>query len=194
MIPHFTFCRAWYSSKRFNKMAGRGKPKKLDAEALWEYALRALGQRAHSTGELRQKLSRRAVSAAEVDATLAKLREYELTNDQKFSEAFAAARLQNQGFGRLRVLRDLSSRRVGRTIAERAVEKTFGEVDELTLIRRFLERRYRGKDLVEFLKEEKHLASVYRRLRTAGFTANGSLSVLKGYSHEAQDWSDREDE
>lgn len=175
-------------------MAGRGKPKKLDAEGLWEYALRVLGQRAHSTGELRQKLLRRALSVADVDSTLAKLREYELTNDQKFSEAFATARLQNQGFGRFRVLRDLQSRRVGPTIAQRAVEKTFGDLDELALIQRYLDRRYRGKDLAEFLKEEKHLASAYRRLRAAGFTASGSLSVLRRYRHEAQDWSEPDDE
>ena len=36
------------------------KPRHLDAEGLWNYALRALGGRAHSSGEMREKLGRRA--------------------------------------------------------------------------------------------------------------------------------------
>jgi hypothetical protein len=32
------------------------KPRRLDADALWEYALKSLGARAHSIGELREKL------------------------------------------------------------------------------------------------------------------------------------------
>ncbi len=148
--------------------------------------MRALGQRAHSATELRQKLSRRAESPADVNAAMAKLREYGFADDQKFSEAFAASRLQNQGFGRFRVLRDLQSKRVAPAVAEDAVEKTFAGTDEPDLIQRFLERKYRGKDLAEFFKEEKNLASAYRRLRTAGFSSSGSLSVLKRYASDVR--------
>jgi regulatory protein len=175
-------------------MAAGRKPKKLDADALWQYALRVLGQRAHSVGELRQKLSRRAVSPADLNAAIAKLREYELIDDKKFSEAFASARLQNQGFGRFRVLRELRSKRVAATVAQGAVEKTFASTDELALIHQFLDRKYRSKNLPEFLKEEKNLASVYRRLRTAGFSSSGSFSVLKNYANVEQDWSGPEED
>jgi len=174
-------------------MAARGKPKKLDADALWHYALRILGQRAQSVGELRQKLSRRAVSTVDLNTAMAKLREYDLIDDEKFSEAFASARLQNQGFGRFRVLRELRSKRVAPIVAEGAVEKTFASTDESALIRQFLDRKYRGKNLPEFLKEEKNLASAYRRLRTAGFSSSGSLSVLKNYANAEQDWSEPEE-
>src|ERR1700761_2917522 len=135
--PHLTSCRAWYSSKRFSKMAPRAKPKKLDENALWNYALRVLGQRAHSAGELKQKLAHRAQSPRVLSSTLGKLREYGFTDDAKFSEAFAAVRLQNRGFGRYRVLRDLRSRRVAGALAEQAVEKAFSGTDESDLIRQF---------------------------------------------------------
>jgi len=108
-------------------MAPRAKPKKLDENALWNYALRVLGQRAHSAGELKQKLAHRAQSPSVLSATLAKLREYGFTDDAKFSEAFAAVRLQNRGFGRYRVLRDLRSRRV----AGRVQGQFEGDVDNL---------------------------------------------------------------
>jgi regulatory protein len=175
-------------------MAVRGKPKKLDGEALWEYALRVLGQRALSANELTQKLSKRSESAADVDAVMRKLREYGFADDAKFSEAFASSRLQNRGFGRFRVLRDLRSKRVSGKIAEAAVERTFAGTNERELIQRFLERKYRAKNLEEFLKEEKNLASVYRRLRTAGFSSGNSLSILKRYARQVDDWSPFEDD
>jgi len=87
-------------------MGIRNNPK-LDEKSLWDYALRTLSQRAHSAGEIRQKLVKRAQSVQDIDAVLAKLREYGMVDDRRFSEAFASARLQNDGFGRFRVLNDL---------------------------------------------------------------------------------------
>jgi len=171
-------------------MALRSKPKKLDENGLWSYALRTLGHRAHSANELKQKLARRARSPEDLTATLAKLREYGFTDDRTFSEAFAAGRLQNQKFGRSRVLRELQSKRVAPAVAERAVEKAFSGVDEQDLIEQFLARKFRGKSLPEFLAQEKNLAATYRRLRAAGFSSSRVFSVLKQYTSKAQDWSE----
>jgi regulatory protein len=175
-------------------MAVHGKPKKLDSGGLWDFALRVLGQRAHSANELRQKLSKRSESAVDVGVVMEKLRDYGLTDDTKFSEAFATSRLQNRGFGRFRVLRDLRSKSVSGNIAQAALEKTFAGTDEVELIQRFLERKYRGKKLTEFLQEEKNLVNVYRRLRTAGFSSGNSLSTLKRYAQQVEDWSGFEED
>lgn len=172
-------------------MAARAKPSKLDADGLWNYALRLLRNRAHSAGELKQKLSARADSAAELDATLLKLRAYGFTEDRKFSENFAAAQLE-KGFGPARVLRDLRQRRVAPPLAERAVKQIFAEVDERQLVESFLARKYRGKDLPQFLGEDKNLAGVYRRLRTAGFKGRTVLEVLKRYRNIDQDFEEPE--
>jgi regulatory protein len=169
------------------------KPKKLSEDGLWTYALKALGQRAHSATELRQKLSRRAASPADVAATMNKLREYGLTDDKKFSEAFATSRLQNRGLGQLRVLRDLQAKRVASSIAAEAVQKAYSETDESELIEAFLQKKYRNTDLAVFFKEEKNLASAYRRLRTAGFSTRGSLAALKRHAAAVEDWSEPEE-
>jgi regulatory protein len=174
-------------------MARPTTPKKLGIEALWEYALRVLARRAHSTAELRQKLARRAASSTDVGATLAKLRDYGLADDKRFSEAFAASRLQNEGFGRLRVLRDLRAKSVPATVAEEAVQKAFADINERELIERFLQRKYRGKNLPELLREPKHLAGAYRRLRMAGFSSAGAVAALKRYSEATEDLSALED-
>lgn len=171
-------------------MGVRNKAKKLNSEQLWDYSLRALGQRAHSVHELRQKLLRRAEAAADVAATLVKLQEYGLTDDRKFSDAVASARLENQGFGRMRVLRELRSKRVADSVATEAVARTYANSAEPDLIAAFLERKYRNRDLHEFLQDQKNVASAFRRLRTAGFSSGGSLAALKRYAGRIEDWAE----
>jgi regulatory protein len=163
------------------------KPKLFQNEELLNYAVRALGGRAQSTGELREKLRRRAERAEDVDAVLAKLKELGYLDDKRFAESYAAARLENQGLGKMRVLRDLRQRRIAPQLAEQVAEKTYQETDETKLIEDFLKRKYRGKKLGEFLGEEKNLAGAYRRLRYAGFSAGASIRVLKRYAKQAEE-------
>jgi regulatory protein len=163
------------------------KPKLFQNEELLNYAVRALGGRAHSTGELREKLRRRAERAEDVDAVLAKLKELGYLDDKRFAESYAAARLENQGLGKMRVLRDLRQRRIAPQLAEQVAEKTYQETDETKLIEDFLKRKYRSKKLGEFLGEEKNLAGAYRRLRYAGFSAGASIRVLKRYAKQAEE-------
>ncbi|HJZ95777.1 MAG TPA: RecX family transcriptional regulator, partial [Candidatus Solibacter sp.] len=81
------------------------KPRRLDSDGLWNYALRALGGRAHSIGELREKLRRRAERMEDVEATIGRLKESGYLNDERFAEGYAAARLSSDRLGRTRVLR-----------------------------------------------------------------------------------------
>ncbi len=140
------------------------------------------------------KARRRArESSAFVQTTVDKLREYGLADDEKFSEAFASSRLQNQGFGKQRVLRDLSSKQISGKTAEQAVAKVFEHADEYELIHQFLARKYRGKDLPLFLKDEKNLTSVYRRLRMAGFASGPCLNILRQYKSDLPDVDESEE-
>jgi regulatory protein len=158
------------------------RPKLLDSEKLMQYALKCLGGRAHSMGELRVKLRRRAETAADVDSVLRKLKESGYLDDRRFAETYATSRLENAGLGRMRVLRDLRQRQVGSTVAEQAVESTFRDTNEDELIQAFLERKYRNRPLPAFLAVDKNLASAFRRLRYAGFSAGNSIRVLKRYA------------
>lgn len=162
------------------------RSRQLSAEALWEYALRAVSDRAHSVAELRAKLRRRAERAEDAAAVLARLKEYGYLNDRRFADAFAAARRDNQGFGRARVLRDLQRRRVAREIAERAVREAYRDTDETALIENFLSRKYRNIELPQWLADPKNLAAAYRRLRGAGFGAANILAVLRRYVRKAE--------
>ena len=161
-------------------------PQPLDREKLLNVALRALGGRAHSSGELREKLRRRAQSQEDVDAVLAKLKEAGYLNDRRFAEAYAAARLQDQGLGKMRVLRDLRQRRVAPKLAEQVTEQTYQQTNEAELIEQFLRRKYRGKEFGKFFSEEKNLAAAFRRLRYAGFSAGQSIKVLKRFANQPE--------
>lgn len=166
--------------------------KPLDADGLFQYALRLLGGRAFSTAELRTRLERRAAEPSDVDPVLARCREYGYLDDRKFADSYAAARLENQLHGRERVLRDLRQRRIAPALAGKAVGAVYDAVDEIQLIEKYLERKFRGKDLAAWLSEPKHLASAYRRLRAAGFSSGNAVRVLTRFSHQAQELEDSE--
>jgi hypothetical protein len=50
----------------------------------------------------------------------------------------------------------------------------------------------RGKNLSEYLKEPKNLASLYRKLRVAGFSTPASIRVLKSFSSRADELEELE--
>jgi regulatory protein len=158
------------------------KSRLLDAEALWAYALRALGGRAHSTGELREKLRRRAAKAGDVDSVLARLKDAHYLDDQRFAEGYANARLSGQGMGRRRVVNDLRQRRVAPTVAQRTVEKVYRDVDEQALIEDWIRRKYRTALREGLFQEDKDWAAAYRRLLHAGFGSAEIVKALKRFA------------
>jgi regulatory protein len=157
-------------------------PKKLSSEGLWAYALRKLSGRAHATGELRVALAARAVEPKDVDLILARLKDYGYLNDNQFAESFAAARLENEGFGKSRVLRDLRHRRVAPELAEKTIAKVYADKDEPELIEQYIRRKFRTADREGLFRENKELASAFRRLIRAGFSSANSIRVLKRFA------------
>ena len=165
------------------------KPRKrapLDAGGLWELALKTLGARACSSGELRQKLRLRAARVEDVDATLARLKEYRYLDDRKFAESFASARLENQRLGKRRVVQDLMRRRVAPALAEATAGKTYQNVDETALIQDYIRRKYRDKTKAGLFQDEKDLASAYRRLLRAGFNSGNIIRTLKRFAADPE--------
>ena len=158
----------------------RSKP--LPAEELFAYAVKKLGGRAASVGEIRASLLARAQEPSDVDGVLARLKDYGYLNDAQFAESFASARLENAGLGQSRVLRDLRQRRVAPDLAKKTVTKIYSGKDEEELIEQFIRRKYRSTDREELFQSDRELAGAYRRLLRAGFTAGNSIRVLKRFA------------
>jgi regulatory protein len=171
----------------------RQTPKPLDQTGLMTFAARALSARALTVSELREKLKRRAADPADVNQVLARLKEAGYLDDKRFSESYAGWRRDEGGFGKTRVVRDLMARRVAPAVAKQAAEAAYKETDEIAMIEAFLARKYRGKDLGTLLKEEKNLASAYRKLRTSGFSTGNSIKVLKRFAAQAELLEDGEE-
>ncbi len=161
----------------------QAKPRQLDAAGLFDYAVKRLASRAYSSGDLKQKLTARAAQPQDVDAAILRLKDNGYLNDRQFAENFASARLQNEQFGKQRVLHDLRQRRVSGALATTTVERVYGEVDEAALVEDYIRRRYRSAEREKLFQDEKDLASAYRRLLRAGFATGNILRALKKFAH-----------
>ena len=158
----------------------------LDDDPLLAYALKLLAGRAHSQGELREKLRRRALRPGAVEEILARLKDDGYLDDRKFAENFAAARLANGKLGSGRVLRDLRQRRVAPALAERTVRQIYQNVNEESLIEAWVRRKYRLASREALFQQDKDLAAAYRRLLRAGFRSGDILRVLRRFARNPE--------
>jgi len=158
------------------------KSRTLTGEALWAYALKMLAGRAHSMGELREKMRRRAAEPGDVDGVLERLKELGYLDDRRFAEGFANARLNNDRLGRVRVVRDLRQRRVAPALAESTVAGVYQDIDEQQLIEEWIRRKYRLAPREGLFQDDKELAAAYRRMVRAGFRSGEILRALKRFA------------
>lgn len=165
----------------------RKQPRKLDASELKQYALRLLAGRALSAGELRTKLAARALEPADTEPIVEYLRDLKFLDDTRFAQHYTRLRLEGDGHGRSRVLRDLRQRKVAAPLAEKTVSEAFAAVDEVAMIEQYLARKFKNVNLATYLQEQKHLASAYRKLRHAGFGSSNTIRVLRRYTSQADE-------
>lgn len=156
--------------------------RKLAAQELFDYAVKCLGIQAYSAGDLKSKLQLRAAHPPDVEATLHRLREIGYLDDRRFAESYAASRVANEGFGKIRVLNDLRAHRVAGDLAAAAVERALDGKSEAELIDAYINRRMPLVASGGRIEDERKLASAYRRLRRAGFTSGPILAALKRIS------------
>ncbi len=158
------------------------RPRRLDRDALWTYALKALAGRAYSTGEIRDKLRKRAVKVSDAEGIVSELKEHGYLDDNRFAEGFASARLSNDKLGRTRVIQDLRQRRVAPALAETVVRRVYRDTDEQQLIDEWIRRKYRSAERDGLFGEDKEMAAAYRRLLRAGFRSGEIIRALKKFA------------
>lgn len=158
------------------------KPHQLDSEAaLYDAAIKILMRRAHSVHEMKQALGRRSEDAALVKKVMTRLKSAGLLDDARYASQFARQRTEERKQGKFRVARDLRARGVPDRHIAAALAETAEQTDEAGLIRQRIERRrrsFRGE------MDEKKLASLYRSLLRAGFSADIIRRELKSITSE----------
>ncbi len=160
----------------------RKPPAKLAEDALFDYAVRSLADRAASSDELRFKLRRRAAVLSDIESVIARLKELNYLDDKRFAEMYTTMRVENDGFGRSRVLHDLRARRVAPKVAEQAVARAYEGTDEHQMVSDYVERRMPAIVAGGHIGDERKLAAAYRKLRRAGFSPSAILTVLKRFA------------
>ena len=159
-----------------------GKPRQLETEAeLYDVAVRALMRRAHSVHEMKQKLDRRSDNKLLVQVVMARLKENGQIDDARYAKQFARQRTESRKQGKFRVARDLRARGVPDRHIEAALKEAAKETDETAVVRQRIERKlrsYRGEI------DEKKMASMYRSLLRAGFSADVVRRELKAITRE----------
>jgi regulatory protein len=167
----------------------RRAPRQLGtAEELHAAALRALMRHAHSVHEMRQALERRSQNEALVHAELDTLKRQNLLDDARYARDFARSHATVRRQGRFRIAQELRRRGVPDRHIQSALEEVFAAQDESALVRQRLERKLRS---VRGPLDERRLASLYRSLLRAGFSADlvraAINSVARGISFDSDD-------
>jgi regulatory protein len=159
---------------------GRAKKQSepLDEAALHEYAVKALGRKMRSVAELRRLMMAKVEpgegGAAKIAAVILRLKEYGYLNDAGFAETYTRLRQENEKFGQRRVRQELGRKGVSQEIIGEAVEARYGDLNEETLARQYLERKRIRKP-----ENDKETARVMRRLVGAGFSTTAIYKVLR---------------
>ncbi len=159
----------------------KARPKLAEPE-LFDYAVRALANRACSSDELRFKLRQRAARLSDIDPVIVRLKELGYLNDKRFAEMLTTLRVENDGFGKMRVLHDLRARRVAPKLAEQAVARAFEDRNEVDMVAAYVERRMPSVVAGGHAGDDRKLGAAYRKLRRAGFASGAILTVLKRYA------------
>jgi regulatory protein len=152
-------------------------PRKLSTEEeLYAAALRALTRRAHSIHQMREYLERRALEVSQVRPVLERLKQRQYLDDARYAREFSRGHALSRRQGRYRIARELRARGVPDRFIEAALEETFAQTDEAALVRARLQRLV-GK--LRIALDERKLASLYRSLMRAGFSADVIRSELR---------------
>jgi regulatory protein len=159
-----------------------GKPRQVETEAeLYEAAVRALMRRAYSVFEMKQMLGRRTEDDELLKTVMDRLKRAKMIDDERFAKQFARQRTEIRRQGKFRIARDLRARGVPDRHIEAALAETAKETDEGGVVRQRLERKLRS-----FRGEinENKMASMYRSLLRAGFSADVVRRELKAITRE----------
>lgn len=163
------------------------EPRPHDSESLFQWALRALGRKAHSTRELEAKLLSRTDDAPAVASVLGRLKARGYLDDRQCIETFAAARLRRGDSGRSRLQREMAARGLPRDLVNQVLDEMFPPEEELDHLRRSLERKL---TTVPEPLDEKRLARLYNYLLGRGFPAEAVRREFRKRFHRPVEWGD----
>jgi len=160
---YFLFPALYPSPMRFSS-------RKLSSETdLYTAAINGLARRAYSVFEMRTYLERRAEDKDVVKRILDRLKQRDYLDDARYARQFVRLHTELRKQGPFRIARDLRARGVPDRYIEAALAERSAESNESVLVRERLERRIK---VLRGPLDERRVASLYRSLLRAGFSAD----------------------
>ena len=112
----------------------------------FDRAVKLIASKSRSVAELRERLLQgRAATTQDVEAVIARLKEYGYLDDERFAFSYASLRVKQRPIGRRRLERDLKFKKVDTAVADEALQLVYAETSEDELIDRAIEKRIRLK-------------------------------------------------
>ena len=98
-----------------------------------EAALRLIKFRPRSEAELAARLHQKGFSESAIVVTVEELKGKGLVNDEKFSQYLVTGKLLSKPVGKRGLLKELALKGIDDSLAARAVQKAYAQIDELEL-------------------------------------------------------------
>ena len=143
--------------------------KLCDEGELYNSAINGLARRAYSVYEMRSYLERRAEDKDVVKGVLDRLKQLDYLDDARYARQFVRLHSELRKQGPFRIARDLRARGVPDRHIEAALAERSVESNDSALVRTRLERRLKT---LRGPLDERRVASLYRSLLRAGFSAD----------------------
>ena len=140
-------------------------------------ALTLLSARELSESQLRTRLKRRQIDAADIDTVVARLKADGTLDDRRVAGAIARMETGIKHRGRARVIQKLRQAGIDSDTADAAADDVFRDVDEGELLDRAIERKLRGKAVSDL--DDKGRARIIRAMVGQGFRIEAILKRLQ---------------
>jgi regulatory protein len=141
-------------------------------------ALRMLARRELSEAQIRQRLARRGESQESIDDAVVRLKSERSIDDERVAGAIARTQAAGRKRGRRRVLQQIEAVGIDKSIASRAVDQVFQDLDPDALLSASLEKRLRGRDRIA---DDREFQRLFRYLSAQGFDSDRILAHLRRF-------------
>ena len=146
-----------------------------------EYLLRLLSRRIYSRYEISNKLNSKGYPENTISNLIFWLESNDYINDELFASMWAQFRLQNKPIGRYKLNQELRIKGIKQEIIQKVIDKTYNEIDEITLARNLIEKKIESYKIKNIKINAK---KIYNFLLRRGFSGEVSKNIFDELNNE----------
>ncbi|PIU24860.1 MAG: hypothetical protein COZ07_01795 [Candidatus Infernicultor aquiphilus] len=153
-----------------------------------EYLLRLLSRRIYSRYEISGKLKNKGYPEKIIANLIFWLENNNYINDEFFAEMWTQFRLKNKPIGKYRLNQELRIKGIKKEIIQKVIDKTYNEIDEITLARNLIEKKIESSKIKNIKIDPK---KIYNFLLRRGFSGEVSKNIYNELNNKNTVTSDK---